>query len=129
MQKWVPVPPERFTDFGLTILVTAQVRPPPSKIVTITSLQYLIFCVVGGSHHPSYSALDVQLIFLQYKHLKVSIKKIYHISLRKSKISILIIILLLLLLLIIIIIIIKYLYSANILKVQKRFTVRSIKNT
>ena len=30
---------------------------------------------------------------------------------------------------IIIIIIIKYLYSANILKVQKRFTVRNIKNT
>ena len=30
---------------------------------------------------------------------------------------------------IIIIIIIKYLYSANILKVQKRFTVRGIKNT
>jgi len=27
------------------------------------------------------------------------------------------------------IIIIKYLYSANILKVQKRFTVRNIKNT
>ena len=32
-------------------------------------------------------------------------------------------------LIIIIIIIIKYLYSANILKVQKRFTVRNIKNT
>ena len=32
-------------------------------------------------------------------------------------------------LLIIIIIIIKYLYSANILKVQKRFTVRNVKNT